>query len=69
MRPGIRLGMGLQAGFLVWRLLSLLCGLLMLPAIGLLLVGQYGEASVLVCVALALPRGLWWLCARRRGAA
>jgi hypothetical protein len=69
MRAGIRLGIGLQAGFVVWRLMSFLCGLLMLPALGLILVGQYIEASVLVCVAIAVPRGLWWLCTRRRRAA
>ena len=68
MRDGIRLVRDLHAGLLVWRVTRVLCGLLAVAALGLGLVGHYVQASLLVCVALALPRGLWWWVMRRRRA-
>lgn len=68
MRAGVRLGYDLQQGRLLWRLTSFLCGLLLLPTIGLLLVGQYVQASVWLCVVLGVHRGMRWLMTRRRRA-
>lgn len=68
MRAGVRLGYDVQQGRLLWKLTSFLCGVLMLPVIGMVLVGQYVQASVWLCVVLAVHRGLWrFLTRRRRG--
>jgi hypothetical protein len=66
MRAGVRLGVDMQQGGLLWKLTSFLCGLLLLPTIGMILVGQSVHASVWLCVVLALRRGIWWLLTRQR---
>ncbi len=65
MRDGIRWGIDVQAATLLWRLTSFLCGLLLLPVLGLALAGQYVLASVWLCVVLAVQRGVWRFLLRR----
>jgi hypothetical protein len=65
MRDGIQWGIDIQAGRLLWKLTSFLCGLLLLPVLGLALAGHAVLASVWVCVVLAVHRGVWRFLLRR----
>jgi hypothetical protein len=62
----VRLGYDMQQGSLLWKLTSFLCGLLLLPVLGMILVGAYVQASLWLCVVLVVHRGVWWLLTRRR---
>lgn len=66
MRAGVQVGYDIQQGGVLWKLMSFLCGLLLLPTIGMILVGQVVQASVWLCVVLAIHRGVWWLLTRPR---
>jgi hypothetical protein len=57
--------MEIEAGRLLWKLSGLVGGILLFPALGLILMGQYVQASVLLCGVLAVRRGVWWLVTRR----
>jgi hypothetical protein len=61
----MRKGYALQSGFLLYRFVSLLCGLLLVSALGQALLGQYVAASLQVCALVAVRRGVWWLLTRR----
>jgi hypothetical protein len=61
----MRQGYALQSGFVLYRLVSLLCGVLLMSTLGLVLVGHYVQASMQVCVILGLRWGVRWLLMRR----
>jgi hypothetical protein len=70
MRPGTRLGYHFQTGILLHTFVSVLCGMVALPALGLILLGAYVQGSLLLCLAVAVPSLMWWLLGRlahRRG--
>jgi hypothetical protein len=44
--------------------ISLIMGAFLLPALGLALVGEYVQASLVLCAVVAIPRGVQWLLRR-----
>lgn len=66
MRQAIRLGYGIKIGFVLWRLVNVVAGLVLMSALGHGLMGQYLMASVLVAGVLGLYGLLAWLLQPRR---
>ena len=66
MRHGVQLGMQLSSGMLLYKMLSWVLGLLLLPTLGMILNGQYLQAGLQLCAIVALHRGVWWVVTRRR---